>query len=198
MRLLAAGQSPSAADVAREADVSRRTIYLYFPTFEHLLIDATLGLLSSTAAISAVAADEDHSSDDTEARLERTIRAIQRGAAETEQLGRNLIRLTAIVEPAGDADAAAAPRRGYRRVEWLESALAPLRDQLDKERLERLISALVLVSGWEPLMILRDTRGLDTTTIEELCAWAARALLHEALSDRTATPRHHEQTSRRR
>lgn len=178
MRLLAAGESPSASDVAREADVSRRTIYLYFPTFEHLLIDATLGLLGSTAAITATA--EDDGDGDIEARLDRTVRSIQRGAAQTEHLGRNLIRLTA--EPRPDTDTP--PPRGYRRVEWLESALAPLREQLDDERFERLISALVLISGWEPLIILRDVRGLDAAAAEEICAWAARALLRDAVDDR--------------
>jgi AcrR family transcriptional regulator len=177
MRLIAAGESPSAADVAREADVSRRTIYLYFPTFEHLLIDATLGLLSSTAELDSIAASQDDG-DDVEARLDRIIRALQRGAAETEQLGRSLIRLTAAGEPDRAADAP--PRRGYRRVNWLETALAPLREQLDEERFERLISALVLLSGWEPLMILNDVRGLDATAAEELCAWAAGALLRES------------------
>jgi AcrR family transcriptional regulator len=175
MRLLAAGESPSAGDVAREADVSRRTIYLYFPTFEHLLVDATLGLLGSTGAVAAVAAGNDGDGSPEE-RLDRTIRAIQRGAAETEHLGRTLIRLTA----AAPAALGAPPRRGYRRVEWLDTALAPLREQLDEESFEQLISALVLVSGWEPLMILRDVRGLDAAAAEDLCAWAARALLRQA------------------
>jgi len=185
MRLLAAGASPSAAEVAREADVSRRTIYLYFPTFEQLLVDATLGLLGSTAAVTAVAAGAD-GDDDPERRLDRTVRAIQRGAAETEQLGRTLIRLTAGADAGRDGEAP--PRRGYRRVEWLEAALAPLRPQLGEEAFERLISALVLVSGWEPLMILRDVRCLDPAAVEELCAWAARALLHEALRPAGGSP----------
>src|SRR5690348_18271986 len=38
-RLIAAGQTPSMSDVALAADVSRRTVYLYFPTLEQLLID---------------------------------------------------------------------------------------------------------------------------------------------------------------
>src|SRR5262245_14845492 len=43
------GESSSVADVARAADVSRRTIYMHFPTFEQLLIDATVGMLSQPA-----------------------------------------------------------------------------------------------------------------------------------------------------
>src|SRR5436305_15103112 len=47
--LLRAGRTPSVNDVADAADVSRRTVYLYFPTVEQLLLDATLGMLTQTA-----------------------------------------------------------------------------------------------------------------------------------------------------
>jgi len=45
MRLLDAGGTPSMMDVADAAQVSRRTVYMYFPTIEQLMIDATLGAL---------------------------------------------------------------------------------------------------------------------------------------------------------
>ena len=38
IRLLAQGKTPSVVDVANAADVSRRTVYMYFPTFDQLLI----------------------------------------------------------------------------------------------------------------------------------------------------------------
>src|SRR5436853_7190006 len=44
--LVAAGDRPSIDDIAAAADVSRRTIYMYFPTVDQLLLDATAGLLS--------------------------------------------------------------------------------------------------------------------------------------------------------
>src|ERR1700753_1167817 len=46
-QLLSAGADPSMADIAAAADVSRRTIYTYFSTLHHLLLDATLGALST-------------------------------------------------------------------------------------------------------------------------------------------------------
>src|SRR5437763_8583828 len=58
--LLQAGRTPSVNDVAEAADVSRRTVYLYFPTVEQLLLDATLGMLSQAAIDDAIeAADEE-------------------------------------------------------------------------------------------------------------------------------------------
>jgi hypothetical protein len=92
-------------------------------------------------------------------------------------LGRRLIRLT--VDPPADADAAApaTPRRGYRRIAWIERSLQPLRDELTEEQFERLVSALALVVGWEAMIVLRDLRGLDCADEERVTTWAARVLV---------------------
>ena len=177
-KLLAEGRTPSVAEVAEAAEVSRRTVYMYFPTLEHLFLDATLGSLASTAAIS-VAIGEHMSDEEIEARVERLARVIQRGAAETEQQGRTLLRLTV----QGASDGEPRPPRGYRRVEWVEGILAPLRARVDKRRYERLVSALVMVLGWEALIIQRDMRGLDAREGEALSAWAARALVKATLDE---------------
>ena len=176
--LLGRGKTPSVAEVAEAADVSRRTVYMYFPTLEHLFLDATLGALASTAAIGA-SIDEDASDEEIEARVERLARLVQRGAAETEQQGRTLLRLT--VQSADEGESR--PPRGYRRVEWVEGILAPLRTRVDRRRFERLVSALVMVLGWEALIIQRDMRGLDPREGEELSAWAARALVKATLDE---------------
>ena len=76
-----------------------------------------------------------------------------------------------------------APRRGYRRVEWIEAALAPLRDRLDAPRFERLVSALAMVIGWEALLVQRDVRGLGAADAAEVSAWAARALVRATLAE---------------
>src|SRR5215213_8499757 len=117
--LLAQGRTPSVAEVAEAAEVSRRTVYMYFPTLEQLLIDAAL--LSITretvdAALAAVDAEED-----VEVRVEAMVRAIQRLFVSTEQQGRTLLRLT-VDSGSGDRPADE-PLRGYRRVEWIERAL---------------------------------------------------------------------------
>jgi AcrR family transcriptional regulator len=168
--LLAAGEEPSVGEIAEAADVSRRTVYLYFPTVEHLLADAALELTRASV--------EPHFEvpGDAGARVEALVRALVQGFAETEALGRTIIRLT--VGSGTSADGA--PRRGYRRVEWIERAAAPLRDTLPPERFERLVSALTLVTGWEAMIVLQDTRGLSAEEAEEICSWAARALLAAA------------------
>src|SRR4051794_33968674 len=124
--LLRAGLTPSVNDVAEAADVSRRTVYLYFPTLEQLLLDATLGMLSQAPVDEAIEG-ADAGGDATE-RVAAMVRALGSMSAETLPLGRSLIRLT--VSP-GDDDGTPSPRRGYRRIAWIERALEPLRPQLD-------------------------------------------------------------------
>jgi AcrR family transcriptional regulator len=168
-RLLAEGGEPSVAKIADAAEVSRRTVYLYFPTLEHLLADAAL-----EAARARVEPRFELAGDPAE-RLEGLVRALQQGFAETEVLGRTIIRHTVGARRTG-----ARPRRGYRRVEWIERALEPLGEELPAERFERLVSALTLVMGWEAMIVLEDTRGLDHAEAEEVCVWAAAALLAAA------------------
>ena len=175
-RLIAAGATPSMAQIAKAAEVSRRTLYMYFPRLEQLLIDATLGALSENA-MDRVAADL--SSKDPAERAEQLSRAMSRDSVGTMQLGRTLIRLT--VE--GDEPGSGGPRRGYRRVQWIEKALAPARDKLTAKQFERLVSALCVLVGWEPLITLKDTRGLNEKEAEEILAFAVRAVVERALRD---------------
>lgn len=183
MALLARGVTPSVADVAAAAEVSRRTIYMYFPTFDQLLLDATVGALSEPAVAQAAHGDE---GEDIEAAAERLVRAIHRVSPETERLGRALIRLTVDAPAAEGTDA---PRRGYRRMEWIESAMAPWRRALGAARWRRLVAGLAMVIGWEALIVQRDVAGLDAAAGEALSVWAARALARAAMDDATASGR---------
>jgi AcrR family transcriptional regulator len=177
--LLAKGATPTVADIAQAADVSRRTVYLYFPTLEQLLIDATLGALSQSQVDAVFEPPE--RTNDVGARVEAMARAVQSVSPEVERLGRALIRLTVEGDVPGEREQPLP--RGYRRIEWIETALAPLRDRVDEARFERLVSALAMVVGWEALIVQRDLRGLTPAEGEELSVWAARALVQATLDD---------------
>jgi AcrR family transcriptional regulator len=186
-KLLAEGRTPSVAEVAEAADVSRRTVYMYFPTLEQLVVDASL--LSIARRTVDVALDAVDAEPDVERRVEALVRAVQPLFASTEQQGRTLMRITAGGGGggghAGDArDASASrPPRGYRRVEWIERALAPARATLKPARFERLVSALAMVIGWEAVIVARDVRGLSLAEAEEVSVWSARALVRAALEE---------------
>jgi AcrR family transcriptional regulator len=176
--LVADGATPTIAEVAEAADVSRRTIYMYFPSLEHLLVDATLGALSQQDVDLAI--EDADSGGDPSARLEALVRSVQSMSPEVEKLGRTLIRLTvddASLQPDGDR-----PGRGYRRVEWIEAALAAMRDKTSPEDFDRLVRAVAVTIGWEAIIVQRDVCGLTAAQGEELSVWMAQTLLEATLA----------------
>jgi AcrR family transcriptional regulator len=173
--LVADGRTPSIDEIAAAAEVSRRTIYLHFPTLDQLLLDATAGLLSGTIDERL---DHDRHEDDVLARTDALARALIDVAPTTLPLGRKIIALTVESPPEPGATT-----RGYRRVEWVQRALEPARDRLSPERYERLVSALAVVLGWESLIVLRDVRGLSPADEEATLRWAARVLVQAALDE---------------
>ncbi len=142
-----------------------------------LLIDATVGLLSADDVEAAIEA-ADPGGSDPHARVKAMVRTVAELSARTLPLGRSLIRLT-VEAPTSDSEA---PKRGYRRVAWVERALDPLRSQLPVSEFDRLVSAVAMVVGWEALVVLGDLRGLDAQQQVAVSSWAARALVEAALA----------------
>jgi hypothetical protein len=63
---------------------------------------------------------------------------------------------------------------------WIEQALSPLWESLDKPTRERLIGALSLCMGIETLVVLEDVCGYSPEQAVEISRWAARAILRAA------------------
>jgi AcrR family transcriptional regulator len=172
-RLLAAGGNPSVNDIAAAADVSRRTIYTYFPTLDQLLLDATVGAMNINVEAAIDAAGEP----DARARIAALIAVVSDGMADSLPLGRKLIKLTVDTPPADGG-----PRRGYRRIAWIEQALEPIRPRLGPDRFEQLVSVLAVVIGWEAFVVLFDVRGLSADQARETLTGAALTLVDAALA----------------
>jgi AcrR family transcriptional regulator len=178
-RLLAEGRTPSVDDVAAAADVSRRTVYMYFPTLDQLLLDAAVGALSARTVDAAVTSEA--AGDDVIARIDALVSATVKLAPDTLPLGRKIIKLT--VDAPTQGEGTGAGKRGYRRIQWIEHAVEPLRGQLSQEQFDRLVSALALVIGWEAQIVLQDVRGLDPVEEERVVRWAARTLLKAMIAE---------------
>ena len=146
-----------------------------------LLLDATLGLLSQAAVDNAIG-QADPGGDALD-RVSAMIRALVNLSSQTMPLGRSLVRLT-VDAP---ADSTGQPKRGYRRISWIESAIEPLRSNLDEAGFERLVSALAMVIGWEALIVLQDLRGLTPDERIDVSTWAAHALIQAALQEQSMT-----------
>jgi AcrR family transcriptional regulator len=181
LEMMRRGETPSVSAVAEAAEVSRRTVYLYFPTLEQLLTEAALEAVRLQVEETLDLAE----SDDAEARLDTLAGAVLESSIVSEVPLRTLVRITVErrLDEAKGGPPLDAPLRGARRIEWIESALEPARERLGVERFERLVSALAMVIGLEALLVLRDIRGLDRAEMEDVSRWAARALLRASLQE---------------
>ncbi len=174
MSLLAQGLDPSVNDIAAAADVSRRTVYMHFPTLDQLVLDATLGLMNVDVD-DALARQH---SDDPAERLTFLVKELYGSMERSVPLGRRMIKLT--VDATDPAEGR--PRRGQRRVGWIEWAVEPLRRTLTRRQFEDLVSALAVVIGWESFIVLTDVRGLGARATREITLTSALAILDGALA----------------
>lgn len=175
--LLAQGQTPGVAEVADAANVSRRTAWRYFPTREKLLADAALEGLRSAMESAIAMAPAGADLDSVEKRTREVVASIMRLAFENESLLRTMIHSTVLQPPART------PRRGFRRVHWIEGAVAPLKAQLEPKAWQRLVAALAVCVGTEALLVLRDVLGLTPAQVIHVCQWMAVGLVREAVAE---------------
>jgi len=166
------------AEAADAAEVSRRTAYRYFPTQSKLLIEAVLEGLRPPMEDAIASGPLGSATESLEASVDRLVKAMQRMTAEHEHLLRSMIQLTVLEPPA-----AGLPRRGVRRVDWIESAVRPAAYSLPRASYEHLVSALAVCTGIEAFVVLRDIRGLSAAQAVGLSRWMARAVLRQALAD---------------
>ncbi|HMO57023.1 MAG TPA: TetR family transcriptional regulator [Roseiflexaceae bacterium] len=176
-QLLSAGKTPTVAEVADAAVVSRATAYRYFPRQDLLLAEAALDLV--VPDITALLATQGN---DPVERIDRVVETVMRYVLAHETAFRALLRLS--LEPV-DAAANGSPpqRRGARRLRWAEQVLQPIADQLDTTTYRRLVAALALCMGIETIVVLRDIAELDPDAACDTARWAARHLLTSALTE---------------
>jgi AcrR family transcriptional regulator len=163
------GMTPTVAEAAAAAGISRTTAYRYFPSQESLLIAAhpevdTDSMLDAT------------DSDDAADRVESVVRRFMAVIVDTELQQRTMLRLS--LTPG--VDRTGLPLRQGRAVGWLSEALDPLDDRLGATGIRRLAVAIRAVSGIEALVWLTDVAGLETTEAVEQVVWSARALVRQA------------------
>ena len=176
--LLERGRTPTIADVADQALVSRATAYRYFPSQEHLLLDVVLE--RSIDEIDRQVA-ETARSPDVGARVDGLVSAIQQEIAANEAGFRRLLQLS--VGQSAEDQPSVATIRGERRLRWIEQALEPIGSQIEANSRRRLTSALALCIGAEAFVVLRDLCGFEPDEADETLRWAARALVNAARGD---------------
>ena len=172
MRLLGDGRTPTIDEIATAADVARRTVYMHFPTLDQLILDASMGALAGSEVEAEFEPDTDAAD-----RIDSIVETLYEHAEEWLPLGRRLVALTAASPPADG------PRRGQRRVDWIERAVEPLHGRLTDEQYDRLVSSMCIVLGWEAMIVLQDIRGSAQQRQREVAAWTAQALVRAMLEE---------------
>ena len=146
--LLAQGVVPTMEGVAAAAAVSRTTAYRYFPSLSALLAAAYPHIEHRSLL------GEDPP-EDPAARLQVVVEEHTRRILENEPEMRAVLRLSL----QGIRPLELPMHRGLR-IAWIEDALAPLRGQMSKPELQRLVHGIGATLGIEAFVWLTDIAGL--------------------------------------
>ncbi|MGB5825130.1 MAG: TetR/AcrR family transcriptional regulator [Pseudomonas mandelii] len=168
------GHNPTVAQVAERAMVSRATAYRYFPSTE--------------ALISETAADRDMTpleqiwrpGDDPVKGIGLAANALNKLLIDDE-IGLHVMErsfMTVWLEN----ESREALRPG-RRMSYIEPIVDSLKDVLSPRARKRLKQALSIVMGTEALIAVRDISRASVAESLDAAAWAARALVRQALAE---------------
>ena len=176
------GETPTIAQVADEALMTRQTVYRYFRTAESLLLELNIGIGINEFD---EAAREPHGDTTAQERFDRFVAAFNRFCVEHQALHRNAQRhyldLWLAAERGGRGHEQ--PLREGRRTQWIASLLGADADALPRDDRRRLEAALGLVMGGEAINVLTDVYHLDADEVVAVTTWAADTLLVAALND---------------
>jgi AcrR family transcriptional regulator len=184
--LLQQGITPTVAQAAEVALVSRTTAYRYFPTQESLLVELSVNLdVDDLEELVARPVDRDTAP----GRVLELIDRFNRHVHAEEVQYRTALRLyqDQWLDAVANGDDAPLVREG-RRGRWFAQSLAPLADTVSQPDLDRLSAALSLVAGPEAMVVLRDICHLEDDAALAVADWMARLLLEATFGDQVVTP----------
>ena len=183
MEMMARGITPSIAELAEAADVSRATAYRYFATQGELvsaIVGESLGPILDWQSDAPTAAE----------RVDALLCATYPRLEEYEVPLRAAIQLSLqqIAQQRAGGPATERPFvRGFR-IKRLRSAAQPLQGKLDEAQFDRVVQALSLLYGTEVLLVLKDIWRLELDQILDVVRWTAGAVLQRAEREMPVAP----------
>lgn len=179
------GETPTVAEAAAVAGVSRATAYRYFPTQESLeleVADITPDVAATEAALAALATD------DVEQRLLTLLDAFAPIAVAKEAHFRRALWVYQDTWLRSHRSGHEAPAiREGRRMRWLDRVLEPL-DGMPEDRKRRLRAALALTLGGDALVVMKDVCRLEDDEALDVLRWTATAILRVGLAEPGSPP----------
>ncbi len=176
--LVRRGRIPSVAEVALAAKVSRATAYRYFPS-RSKLVSAVIA--EALAPVRRAVPQQGTPKQRLHELLNRTYSRF----SEYEPHMRAALQLALehqSLERAGLLEEE--PFRRGQRTDILATTLSPLKKELSRKTFQRLLHALAVVYGIEPMVILKDICGANDRETEAVVRWMMDALVDAALRDR--------------
>ena len=173
--LVRRGRIPSVAEVAQSAKVSRATAYRYFPS-RSKLVSAVIA--EALAPVQRAVPQQG----DAKRRLHELLDRTYSRFAEYEPHMRAALQLALehqSLEAAGLLEEE--PFRRGQRTAILATTLQPLKEKLGSKSYGRLLKALAVVYGIEPMVILKDICGASDRETEAVVRWMMDALVDSAL-----------------
>jgi AcrR family transcriptional regulator len=175
--LVRRGRIPSVAEVALAAKVSRATAYRYFPS-RSKLVSAVIA--EALAPVRRAVPQRG----DAKQRLHELLNRTYSRFSEYEPHMRAALQLALehqSLEAAGLLEEE--PFRRGQRQQILKVTLAPLRAKLAPRTWNRLMKALAVVYGIEPMIVLKDICGASDRETEAVVRWMMDALVDAALRE---------------
>ena len=136
------GETPTIAQVAEEAQMTRTTVYRYFPSQQSLLVELSITMDIDEELAERLARPPDGTT--PQERLVEVVDELNRYVADNEALYRTAQRhyLDTWLAAERVGERHDRPVRKGRRLQWISAALAPLRDTVPDADLGRLQAAL--------------------------------------------------------
>jgi AcrR family transcriptional regulator len=175
--LIEEGHTPTVAEVAKRAQVSRATAYRYFPTRSRLItamVDTALGPVRSWSS----------SQTDGRERITELFESTFIRFKEFEPHMRAAAQLALehqALERAGILEEE--PYRRGHRIRILAHAVEPFAAQVPRKSIDRLQKALSIIYGIEPHIILKDIWGAKNKEVESIVFWMVEALIDATTKD---------------
>lgn len=169
------GETPTVAEAAEAAGISRATAYRYFASQQALLLEVSLEAIGTVPDARTVEEGP------VESRVDAAIRAFVRMSVNHERPLRTFLMhsMEQWLRTRKDGNDDYPVRKG-RRVPWIERALKPLRSLSPRER-RRLTLALSMLCGIEALIVAKDVCDSTPAEAEATSRWAAQAILRAAM-----------------
>ncbi len=179
------GITPTVAQAAEQARVSRATAYRYFPTQEALIIEVT-DVTPKLVEIEKLV--ESLTTEDVEKRLLLLVETLGQFVLAEEGQFRTALRVyhDTWIRSHRNGGNNAPPVREGRRMRWIDKVLEPLHD-LPEEQKERLRAALALTMGPDSIAIMKDVCRLEDHEALAVLRWAATVLLRAGLEEGRAS-----------